>query len=88
MSIKILNTHEPSRLRKPSRFGENQAEVRCGSVRRVCVVWGLRPRREEIGNFSVEIVHSPRRDWKILRTYDFIPPKFHFIPPKFYLAPQ
>ena len=42
---------------------------------------------EEIVNPSVEISDYPVRRRKILRTYDFILPKFHLIPPKFYFAP-
>ena len=36
---------------------------------------------EEIVNPSVEILDYPVRDGKILRTYDFILPKFYFAPP-------
>ena len=42
---------------------------------------------EEIENPLVEISDYPVRDGKILRTYDFILPKFHFILPNFYFAP-
>ena len=39
---------------------------------------------EEIENASVRILDSPPRSGKTLRTYDFIPPKFHLTPPKYY----
>ncbi len=42
---------------------------------------------EEIENPLVGISDYPVRGGKILRTYDFILPKFHFIPPKFYFSP-
>ena len=38
---------------------------------------------EEIENTLVGISDYLVRGGKILRTYDFIPPKFHFILPKF-----
>ncbi|WP_418801187.1 hypothetical protein [Porphyromonas sp.] len=43
---------------------------------------------EEIGNSSVEIFTDPVRNWKILRTYDSVLPKFHFILPKFHFVPR
>ena len=42
---------------------------------------------EEIADSLVGISDYPVRRRKILRTYDFIPPKFHFILPKFYFYP-
>ena len=44
-------------------------------------------RTEEICNISVEIFYSPRRKKEIVRTYHFIPPKFHLIPPKKLFSP-
>ncbi len=42
---------------------------------------------EEIENTLVEISDYLVRGGKILRTYDFILPKFHLILPKFYFSP-
>ena len=39
---------------------------------------------EEIVNSSVMVFDFPVRNGKTLRTYDFIPPKFHLTPPKYY----